>query len=167
MLKFSTALASATLVLVSATSATGAPAQHDFFEETYDGSEYIAADENTCGPWAMTIHEVRSGGYRIVAAPGGQVTDEFHINGAVDGHVQLVPDDPNLPTYTGSYREKVNGVIVGFDEEEGDVARVAQYRLRIPVTGTDGSKLVLSLAGKMTMNANGRVTVSRDSYTCR
>ncbi len=50
--------------------------------------------------------------------------------------------------------------------DEGDTARVSQYRLRSTLRGTDGSALNLRLSGKFTMNANGVVVVSKDTFTC-
>ncbi len=151
--------------LGSATSAT-AGAQHGDFEESYDSSFHLSADENPCGPWAVTIGEVRVGGAKIVAAPGGQGPGEYHVNGAIDGQIELVPDNPQLPTYAGSYREKLNGVVTGVDDAGNDVMRVAHYRLRAPMTGTDGSRLVLALSGKVTLDASGRMVVGRDTMTC-
>ncbi len=159
------ALAATGLVLATAASAA-AGAQHGDFEESYDGSFHLSADENPCGPWAVTIREVRTGGAKIVAPPGGQVPGEYHVNGAIDALIQLVPDDAQLPTYEGSYREKLNGVITGVDDYGNDEIRVAQYRLRAPMTGTDGSRLVLALSGKVTFDASGRMVVVRDSMTC-
>lgn len=160
------ALTAAALAFGTIGAAGASPAQHEVFEESYAGSEQLSAADNPCGAWAGTFHEVRSGSYRILTAPGGQVEGEFHVNGAVDGQVELHPDDPALPAYAGSYREKVNAIVTGFDEEEGDLTRVAQFRLRIPLVGSDGSSLVLSLAGKLTRNAAGEVVVSRETMTC-
>jgi len=88
-----------------------------------------------------------------------------HVNGAIDGHIELVPDDPTLPTYTGDYREKVNGVVTE-STDEGDLERVGQYRLRSTLRGTDGSTLSLRLSGKTTLDANGVLRVQRDTFTC-
>lgn len=156
----------AALVLVGGTSATAtAGAIHEFLPEDYDASEPFAAGEGFCVPWAGTFHEVRTGGYTLVTPPGGREPGELHINGVVHGTVELIPDDASLPTYSGSYREKVNGVATEFTEE-GDVLRVGQYRLRSTLVGSDGSRLALHLAGKVTVNANGVATVSRDVFTC-
>lgn len=159
------ALAATGLVLANPASAA-AGAQHDVFTESYDGSFHLSADENPCGPWAVTIREVRNGGAKIVAAPGGRVPSEYHVNGAINALIQLVPDDPQLPTYEGSYREKFNGVITGVTSDGDDEMRVVQYRLRAPMTGTDGSRLVLALSGKVTLNASGRMVVGRDAMSC-
>lgn len=91
---------------------------------------------------------------------------EYHVNGAIDALIQLVPDNPQLPTCAGSYREKLNGVVTGVDDDGNDMMRVAQYRLRVPMTGTDGSRLVLAPSGKVTLDASGRMVVGRDSMTC-
>jgi hypothetical protein len=101
----------------------------------------------------------------LVAAPGGQVEGESHVNGVIDGLVELIPDNAALPTYSGTYREKVNAVVTSFTAE-GDTSRVAQYRLRSTLRGTDGSSIDLLLSGKFTMNANGVVVVSKDTFTC-
>ncbi|WP_125038770.1 hypothetical protein [Nocardioides sp. LS1] len=138
-------------------------AQHVYVPEEFDGTEHWSSQENMCGPWATTFHEVRHGGYDVVRAPGGQVPGEVHINGAVDGWIQLTPDDPTRPTYTGTYREKVDGVVTNLDD---DSVRVMQFRLRVPMTGTDGSRLLITLSGKTTVNANGTVTVDRPQASC-
>ncbi len=159
--------AAAGLSLATAVPASAAPAQHFTFEESFFGSEALTAEENPCGSWAGTFNEARTGSYKILVPPAGRVDGEYHINGAVDGLVELTPDDPNLPSYSGSYREKANGVITGFDEEQGDdTVRVARYALRAVLTGTDGSRLVLSLNGKITINARGDVVVDREVETC-
>jgi hypothetical protein len=163
---FSTALVAASLSLGGGTAATAAPAQHDTFVESWEGQQHLTAADNVCGPWAATLQEARSGDYRIVEAPGGQSEGEFHVNGAVDGRVVLTPDDPALPTYSGTYREKVNAIVTGLDEEGGDLVRVGHFRLRTPLTGSDGSALVLAMSGRVTVNALGELVVEWFSVTC-
>lgn len=97
--------------------------------------------------------------------PGGQQPGEVHINGLINGAIELIPDDASLATYAGAYREKVNGIATEFTDE-GDIERIGQYRLRSTLHGTDGSSLKLSLSGKLTFNANGVVTVERETFTC-
>ena len=157
--------ASALLGGILAGPAAAAGAQHAFYPEDYDAYEHFAAGEGFCVEWAGTFHEVRHGGYRLVAASGGQQPGELHVNGAIDGHVDLIPDDPSLPTYSGDYREKVNGVVTEFSDE-GDVERVGQFRLRSTLVGTDGSTFELRLSVKTTFTANGTLTVERDTFTC-
>ena len=142
-----------------------AGAERAFYPEDYDASEHFAAGEGFCVQWAGTFHEVRHGGYRLVAAPGGQQPGELHVNGVIDGLVELIPDDAAQPTYSGFYREKVNGVVTEF-ADEGDVERIGQYRLRSTLYGTDGSSLDLVLSGKLTINANGVTTVDRQVFSC-
>ena len=157
-------LAGGALWLALAPAPALAGAQHGFFPEDYDAFEHFDAGEGFCVDWAGTFHEVRHGGYKIVAAPGGRVPDEVHVNGTVQGLVELVPDDAALPTYSGTYREKVDAVLVTVGDE--DVERVGQYRLRSTLHGTDGSTLDLVLSGKVTVDAQGRTVVSRDVFTC-
>ncbi len=145
--------------------ASAAPAQHDVYDATFDGTEHFTADENFCGPWATTFHEVRAGQIKIVIPPGGQQPGELHANGVVDGRLDLVPDDARLPSYSGTYREKLNAVITSIIDET-DTVRVAQFRVRSTLRGTDGSQLLLVLSGKLTMNAGGTVVVSRDTFSC-
>jgi hypothetical protein len=167
MKKHLTAIAGAIAVMgIAAAPAAAAPAQHSVEVEEYDAYEHLAADENFCGAWAATFHEVRSGQVKLVAAPGGREDGEYHVNGTIHGLVELIPDDASRPTYAGTYREKINGVVVGFDEDGFEILRVGQYRLRSTLRGTDGSQLALSLAGKTTMNADGAVVVSHDSFSC-
>lgn len=143
--------------------ALAAPAQHDLYVEDYDGSVLVTADDNACGPWEATLFERRSGAYKLVVTPNGQL----QVNGAVDGQVRLVPSDPALPAYAGTYREKANAVITGVDETGEDLSRVGQYRLRVAMTGTDGSDLVLVESGKVTFDAHGTAVVEREVSSCR
>lgn len=167
MKRLATVLVGTAALALAATPASAAPAQHLHLDEQFDGTEHWAAEDNSCGPWAATFHEVRSGGYDLLAAPGGQQPGEVHVNGAVSGHVDLVPDDPSLPSYSGSYREKVNGVFVGTDPATGeDVTRVSTFRLRLPLAGSDGSRLVLVLSGKVTLKPSGEAVVTRSRETC-
>ena len=164
--KLATVLGAFALVGVATGAASAAGgAEHAFLIEDYNAYEHFAPGDGPCVSWAGTFHEVRSGGYRLVTAPGGQAEGEFHLNGVINGLVELIPDAAGLPTYSGTYREKVNAVVTSFTEE-GDTSRVSQYRLRSTLRGTDGSTLNLRLSGKFTMNANGVVVVSRDTFTC-
>jgi hypothetical protein len=159
-------IGAAVLLVGAATGpASAAGAERAFYPEDYDAHEHFDAGDGPCVGWAGTFHEERHGGYRLVAAPGGQQPGEVHINGVVDGSVELIPDDPSLPTYAGDYREKVNGIATEFSDE-GDVERVGQYRLRSTLHGTDGSTLDLRLSGKITLNAKGEVTAEHETFTC-
>lgn len=150
----------------SAASAASAGAIHEDQSETYDETRPFAAGEGMCVPWAGSFHEVRSGVYRLVTPPSDGEGRGMHVNGVIHGMVELVPDDPALPTYAGTYREKVNAVVLGTSPEGADLLRVGQYRLRLPLTGTDGSHLFVTLSGKVTVNANGVTTVERGTFTC-
>jgi hypothetical protein len=154
-----------TLVGLAAGPASAAGAEHEFFAEDYDAYESFAAGEGPCVAWAGTFHEVRTGGYRLVAAPGGREEGEFHINGVIHGFIELIPNDDSLPTYSGTYREKVNGVIATVTEDE-DVERVGQFRLRSTLHGTDGTTIPLRLWGKVTVSGNGDTVVDREALTC-
>ena len=159
--------AAAVLVPVSAVlapPAAAAPATHDVWTEEYDATEAFAAGEHPCVEWAGTFREVRSGSYRLLWS-GGHGDGELHVNGVVHGSVELVPDEEGLPTYTGTYREKLNAVVLEVTEE-GDALRVGQYRLRGVLEGSDGSTLTLTMSGKMTTTPSGRVVVSRDHFSC-
>ena len=160
-----TVLGAAALSVALTTPALADGAGHDVVAENDDARDHFEAGQGPCVPWAGTFHEVRHGGYKLTAAPAGQVSGELHVNGAVDGLVELVPDDPALPTYRGTYREKVNAVVVPSSSGE-DAERVGQYRLRSTLVGTDGSTLTLRLSGKVTVNANGVPTVDRQTFDC-
>jgi hypothetical protein len=166
--KLVTLLGAVTLVGLTAGPAAAAGAEHAFDIEDYNAYEHFAAGDGPCVSWPGTFHEVRSGGYRLVAPPGGRDPGEFHVNGVIDGRVELIPDDTTLPTYVGTYREKVNAVVTTLTDDD-DVLRVGQYRLRSTLRGTDGTDgttIELALSGKLTVNANGIVVVSRDTFTC-
>jgi hypothetical protein len=144
--------------------ALAAPAQHEVFIDEYDEHLPFAAGEGPCVDWAGTLHEVRSARFRVLMPGGARNPDEFHANGAVDGLIELIPDDPALPTYAGTFREKANAI--GTVTDEGDDLRIAQYRLRSVLTGTDGSSLTLSLSGKITVNGRGELVVDRFEFSC-
>ena len=167
MNRIATTLAAGALALALVPPAHADGAGHELWQEDWEGTEAFGAGEGPCVDWPGTLHETRHGGYRLVTAPGGREDGEFHVNGAVQGHVELTPDDPALPTYAGDYREKINGVITGYDEEQGDLVRVLRYGLRLPLTGTDGSRIVLVMSGKVTVDAGGTMRVARDRYECR
>jgi hypothetical protein len=160
------AAAASTLAVILAAPAAWAGATHEFVPVSYDASEHFEAGEGFCVPWSGTFREVQEGGFRYLTPEGGQVAGEVHVNGVIDGSVTLTPDDPSLPTYSGSYREKTNGIVVGVDASGWDVLRVGQFRLTAPLAGTDGSRIEISLSGKLTVNANGVTTVSRDAFSC-
>lgn len=152
----------ATFPLLLAAPVAAEPAQHAFSPESFDASEHWAASDNPCGSYSATFHEVRTGGFKLVITKDGVL----HANGAVDGHVDITPDDPALPSYSGDYREKAGAVVIGTDAQGNDVTKVSHYRLRVPLVGTDGSTLSLVLAGKVTLNGRGDTVVSRDSLAC-
>ena len=69
----STMIGAAALLLgAAAAPATSSGAEHAFFPEDYDAYEHFDAGEGICVDWAGTFHEVRQGGYRLVAPPGWQ-----------------------------------------------------------------------------------------------
>ena len=146
--------------------AHAAGANHETQPEQYDATEHFVAGEGFCVPWAGSFREVRNGQYRLVSPPGGREPGEYHVNGVIAGSVTLTPDDPGLPTYTGTYREKVDYVVIGLDEEGFEIARVGQYRLRSTLRSSDGSSLDLRLSGKLTVTPAGTVVVSRDEFSC-
>jgi len=153
------------LTAAAAAPASAAAAQHDVFVENSDSSYHLTAAENPCGPWGVTVHAVRSGSYKIVFPVDG---GEIHTNGAVDGVIELIPEDPTRPTYTGTFREKANAVVTEVSGDgENDVFRINQSRLRSALRGTDGSQLVLRFSAKLTVNANGRVVVSHNLISCQ
>jgi hypothetical protein len=156
------AAAAATL---AAPAAHADPAVHDVYLEEYDAYEHHAAGENLCVPWAGQFHEVRSGVAQLLTPSGSRRPGEVHINFVVDGFVEFIPDDAAFPTYSGTYREKADGVLSGFTGD-GDVERVMQWRLRTTLEGTDGSTLTLRMSGKLTTNGTDEVVVSRDSFSC-
>mgnify|MGYP003543628413 CR=1 FL=1 len=49
---------------------------------------------------------------------------------------------------------------------DDDQERIAQFRLRSQLAGTDGSTLQLAMSGKVTLNGNGDVVVDRFHFTC-
>lgn len=171
MHKTAAAVGAAVLAAAAVTGAAPAPAeasgaQHVFVPEEFDGTEHFDAGAGPCVGWAGTFHEVRHGGYRIVVAPGGRVAGEAHANGTVDGLVELTPDDPALPSYRGSYQEKNVVVLTDPTSDDGGL-RVGHFALLTKLAGSDGSTLWLGTSGHVTLDAQGRVVVARDRFTCR
>jgi hypothetical protein len=144
--------------------ATGAPAQHDRFEEESDTTFSFGAGEGPCVEWAGTMREVRSTRYKVLTPGGARHPDELLTNGVVDGFVELVPDDPGFPSYAGTFREKVNGAVTV--TEDGDELRIANYRARSVLTGTDGSSVTLVLSGKITVNGRGELVIDEEQFAC-
>ena len=155
----------ATAVTLAGPAAHADPAIHGVYVEEYDAYEHLAAGENFCVPWSGQFHEVRSGLAKLLMPSGSRRPEELHVNLVVDGSVELIPDDPAFPTYSGTYREKADGVL-SLLTGDGDVERVMQWRLRTTLEGTDGSTLALSMSGKLTTNGKDEVVVSRDSFSC-
>lgn len=147
------------------TGPASAGATHGYIPEDYDAAEHFAAGEGLCVPWAGTFHEVRHGGYQLVTTPGDR--SMVHVNGSIDGYVELVPDDSRLASYTGTYKEKLEVVAGTIGEDDFEFERVGQYHLKSRLDGSDGSEIVLTLRGKFTINGNGRIVVERDLYGCR
>jgi hypothetical protein len=71
---------------------------------------------------------------------------EVHLNGAIAGF-EYIPDNTSLPTYSGTYSEKLNGVLLELTFED-DQERISQFRLRSQLVGTDGSTLRLAMYGQ-------------------
>jgi hypothetical protein len=160
------AVALGVLPLAIGVPASAAPAAHDVLIEESDVSEpFTAGESEPCVPWAGTFHEVRSGEMKQVTVNSGPHTGEVHLNGVIAGFAEFIPDDTTLPTYSGTYREKLDGVLLEFSLED-DQIRIAQTRLRSQLVGTDGSSLQLVISAKVTRNANGDIVVDRSSFTC-
>lgn len=159
------AVAALAVPLVGTAAPVAAAAQHDVITEEYDETEPFAAGEGPCVAWAGTFHEVRHGAYKLVSPPNGR--GETHVNGSVDGAVEVVPDDSRQPSYAGTYREKVDAVVSGITDDGFGFERVSQYHLKPRLHGSDGSQIVLTLRGKVTVNGRGVVTVQRDVMECR
>ncbi|MGH3989501.1 MAG: hypothetical protein ACRDTZ_19665 [Pseudonocardiaceae bacterium] len=156
----------AVLPFAAAVPASAAPSTHDVYIEEYDAYEPLAAgDGEPCVPWSGTFHEVRSGEIDLVTVNSGPQAGEVHVNGSVAGLIEYIPDDGSLPSYSGSYREKLNGVLVELSLED-DQSRIAQFRLRSLLVGTDGSTLRLAMSGKITINRHGDVVIDRFNFTC-
>ena len=108
---------------------------------------------------------MRNGEIKLVTINGGPRAGEVHVNGVVAGFVEYIPDDSSLPTCSGTYREKLDAVLLEMSFED-EVERIAQFRLRSRLAGTDGSTLLLTLSGKVTRNGKGEVVVDRFDITC-
>lgn len=156
----------AALPIIVGVPASAAPATHDVFVEEYEAYEpFAVGDGQPCVPWAGTFHEMRSGEVKLVTVNSGPRAGEVHVNGVIAGFIEYIPDDTALPTYSGTYREKLNGVLLELSFED-DQSRIAQFRLRSRLAGTDGSSLRLAMSGKLTLNGNGNVVVDWFSFTC-
>ena len=103
-------VALAALPIIVGVPASAAPATHDVYAEEYDAYEQFAAgDAEPCVSWAGTFHEVRSGEIQLITVTSGPQAGEVHLNGVIAGYIEYIPDDTSLPTYSGTYRAKLNG----------------------------------------------------------
>jgi hypothetical protein len=160
------ALAIAVMPLAVAAPASAAAAAHDVYVQDYDAYEQFAAGgAEPCVSWSGTVHEVRSGEIQLVTINSGPQAGEVHLNGVIAGFIELIPDDTSLPTYSGTYREKLTGVLLELSFD-ADNERISQFRLRGELVGTDGTTLSMAMSGKVTRNGNGDIVVDRFNFTC-
>ena len=116
--------------------ASAAPAQHDVYDATFDGTEHFTADENFCGPWATTFHEVRAGQIKIVIPPGGQQPGDSPTASWMGASTWS--RTTRGCRHTAGPTGRTNAVITSIIDET-DTVRVAQFRVRSTLRGTDGS----------------------------
>jgi len=93
-----------------------------------------------CVTWVGTFHEVRSGELNLVTINSGRRAGEVHLNDVIAGFIEFIPDDTTLPTCSGTYREKLTGVLMEISFGD-DQERISQFRPRGELVGTDESGL--------------------------
>ena len=166
LLRLAAVAALPALPVTIAVPATAAPAAHDVYVESYDATEsFGAGDAEPCVPWAGTFREVRTGEVKLVTISTGPHTGEVHLTGVIDGFIEYSPGDVAMPTYSGPYREKLDGYLHELSIDS-DSERISQFHLRGVLSGTDGTSLTIVMTGKLTINANGTLTVDRSDFTC-
>ena len=89
-------------------------------------------------------------------------TGDIHVNINQNGTVTSVPDDPTLPTFTGTFHssETVNGPPGTLPGGEFTIIETVNGR------NSDGTHAVLLMHQHVTWNANLVVTASFDTLTC-
>ena len=156
----------AVLPVTIAAPASAAPAAHDVYVENYDATESFGpGDAEPCVPWAGTFREVRTGEVNLVTVSTGPHSGEVHLTGIIDGFIEYTPREASQPTYSGPYREKLNGYLHEFSFDSAS-ERISQFRLRGTLSGTDGTSLTIVMSAQLTINANGALTVDRSDFTC-
>lgn len=161
------ALAGALLIasLTMAPAAASASVTRGEFLEEFDGTSSFGAAENPCVDYAGTMHETRSGSYALMAPGTGPRSAELKVRGAVDGFLEIAPDDPSDgPSYAGTYSERVVGWLT---DPDTDAFRVVHFRLQGRLAGSDGTSVVLLSTLKLTLRPDGTTVVDRQSVTCQ
>jgi hypothetical protein len=135
------------------------------YVEEFDGTSAFGAAEDPCVDYAGTMHETRSGSYALMASGTGPRSAEVKVRGAVDGFLEIAPDDPSEgPSYAGAYSERVVGWLT---DPDTDAFRVVHLRLHGRPAGSDGTSVVLESTLKLTIRPDGNTVVERQSVTCR
>jgi hypothetical protein len=86
-------------------------------------------------PWVERIQRRRPA--RVIgglAVTSGPQMGEVHLNGVIAGFIEYIPDDTSLPTYSGTYNEKLNGVLLELTFDD-DQERISQFPAAEPAGG--------------------------------
>ena len=154
LLVFLTTLA---LLLISIGGVAAAPPQ----TETMHFKDELATEEdvNPCTGVPGTLTTISSGVIHITEFTEGKHAGEFHITGTVTGRFEIVPDDPNEPSYTGRFTG-------WFGANQNQKTFVATDIFSVTGKGSDGSRVAFSAVAHVTLNANGEVTVEFEKAHC-
>jgi hypothetical protein len=121
-------------------------------ERAHKGIEFdpgFLVDASPCFVTTADVTEVFNGEFHVLA---GGIDDQdnllppFHFEKTVEESLQIVPDDPTLPTYSGHSTVHVSN----FEDSPN-----AGFTNTITLRGTDGSHLLFHENVHMLIKANG------------
>jgi hypothetical protein len=149
-------LATATAVLAVAASAAFADGNGaQTFTQLQKDIVQSGPAGNPCTGDPGTLTTISSSIFHVTAnAAGGE-----EATLTVEGKAQFVPDDPNLPAYTGQF-------VNFFGHDINLQNEVEQFTSNIEAVGSDGSHLKFHGNGVVTLNANGVVSVHFTNFFC-
>jgi hypothetical protein len=115
------------------------------------------ASANLCSGAPGTLTIVYSGVLHTTALEDGTL----HVTGTMTGTVTFVPDDPSQPSFTGHLAE-------WFDTNVNSSNATMTVAENVVLHGSDGSLGKAHTLTNLTVNANGTVTSSIDTFqlTC-
>jgi hypothetical protein len=123
-----TGLAAGLLLAMAAPALAGGPAQT--FTETVKDVTETFPEVNPCTGDEGTVTITYNGVFHVTELASG----EFHLTGTLTGTFVFIPDDPELPTFSGRFTS-------WFGENHNPNEAAATTTFRVRGTGSDGSTI--------------------------
>jgi hypothetical protein len=145
----------------AATSLADSPYTVNMTLRTHKAIEFdpgFLVDASPCFVTTADVAKVFNGEFHVLAGgidDQGNLVPPFHFEKRVEESLQIVPDDPTLPTYTGHSTVHVNN----FDNSPN-----AGFTNTITLRGTDGSHLLFHENVHMLVKPSGIVLFVDDVH---